>query len=212
VWIDLDRWPRRPHYVFFRAMARPYAGFTAEVDVTGARQWCRSEDVSFFLASWWALLRSCDEVPAMRQRIRGDGVWQHDRVCVASTALAPDGTFRFCLLDHAASFDVFAREGRQSVQAAIAAPAVLADPVGRDDVVFGTVIPWRRITSVQHARGDEPDDSVPRIAFGRASSEGSAVRMAVSVEAHHALVDGAHIAALLDAFEQRMNDLPGVFR
>ena len=212
MWIDLDRWPRRSHYAFFRSMSRPFAGFTAEVDVSAVRRWCQSEDVSFFLASWWALLRACDEVPAMRQRIRGERVWQHERICVASTALAPDGTFRFCLLDHATSFDAFAREGRRAVQDAIAAPAVLADPVGRDDVVFGTVIPWRRITAVQHARGDAPDDSVPRIAFGRASTEGPRDRMPVSLEAHHALVDGAHLAALLDAFEQRMNDLPGVFR
>ena len=212
MWIDLDNWPRRSHYAFFRSMSRPFAGFTAEVDVSGARRWCKNEGVSFFLASWWGLLRACDEVPAMRQRIRGDRVWQHDRVCVASTALAPDGTFRFCLLDHAPSFDGFARAGRQAVAAAIAAPAALADPVGRDDVVFGTVIPWRRITAVQHARGDDPTDSVPRIAFGRASDAAGATQMPVSIEAHHALVDGAHLAALLDAFEQRMNDLPGVFR
>ena len=33
-YIDLETYPRRSHYEFFKAMAYPYVGLTANVDVT----------------------------------------------------------------------------------------------------------------------------------------------------------------------------------
>ncbi len=53
-----------------------------------------------------------------------------------------------------------------------------------------------------HARRSTLDDSIPKIAFGRRTSlpDGSLV-MPMSVEAHHALLDGLHVSRLFEQFE-----------
>jgi chloramphenicol O-acetyltransferase type A len=56
-----------------------------------------------------------------------------------------------------------------------------------------SAIPWVTFTSVMHPIHLHPIDSVPRIAWGKFFTEGSALKMPLSVQVHHALADGIHV-------------------
>jgi chloramphenicol O-acetyltransferase type A len=68
----------------------------------------------------------------------------------------------------------------------------LEDEEGRDDFLFLSSFPWVSFTGFQHAMHFHPADSVPRFAWGKYFEENGKIKMPLSVQAHHALVDGIH--------------------
>ena len=200
--INLDSWKRREHFAIYRGFANPFWSICADVDVTQVRQQSREgQDRSFSLAPIYVALAAANEIEAFRLRIRGDKVWLHDRVGISTTILRADETFSFAIYpmaDHFADFEIHAR-----AEADIARDVTsLHKPAeGRDDLIYHSTIPWIRFTSFTNAIG-HAGDSIPRLVFGRSTEEAGRWRMPVSVEVHHALVDGLDVARFFDRFER----------
>jgi chloramphenicol O-acetyltransferase type A len=60
-------------------------------------------------------------------------------------------------------------------------------------------------TSFSHARRWGTEDAVPKIVFGKHREIGGRRHMPVSVEVHHALVDGLHVGRFYEAFQARLD-------
>ena len=68
--IDLEKWPRREHFTFFREFAYPYWGITTDVDIAPLRRALKERNVSLTVGLVYVVLRSANAVPEFRQRIR----------------------------------------------------------------------------------------------------------------------------------------------
>ena len=204
--LDLTAWSRRQHFDFYRAYDNPYFNLCAPVDVTRLLERCRSENgPSFFLASLWASLTAINGIEELRYRIRGDDVVVHEVVHGGSTVLVPDGTFRFAYFDYDPDFWTFA-EGAVAVLEHVRAEMGPLEPrPERDDMIHYSIIPWVAFTSFSHARRWGTDDSVPKVVFGRHHRDGDRDRMPVSIEVHHALVDGLHVGRFFERFQERLD-------
>jgi chloramphenicol O-acetyltransferase len=55
---------------------------------------------------------------------------------------------------------------------------------------------------VTNARRSLAEDSVPKIIFGKYEVEGGRVRLPVSVEVHHALMDGVHVGRYFERLQE----------
>jgi chloramphenicol O-acetyltransferase type A len=198
--IDLKKWKRRDHYLWFRKYAQPFFSVTVDVDVTSVWNASRKRGApSFFLSSVFNMLKAANDVEAFRLRLRARGVWRHDRVAVGPTIMRTDETFGFVRLEPAASLAAFAAQGKTAIAEA-ASPKVLAPSRQvTDDIVFHSVLPWLRFTSFTNALPGG-GDSIPRIVFGRCVRDGRRMKMPVAVEVHHALVDGLDVARFFDRF------------
>lgn len=197
--LDLEAWPRRAQYEWFRRYELPFFGVCAEVDVSATWAACKAGGLSFDLACWYAVLRVIDDCEPFRLRLRPEGVAVHRRVGVAMTRAHGD-TFAFCHVDPVESRAAFvAAVEAQMARQAVGAP--LDARPERDDVVHGTTLPWLRFTGLTHARRMDAGDSVPKIALGRCTPVHGRVAMPLSVEAHHALMDGSHVAEFFARFE-----------
>ena len=62
-YIDMDTYPRRSHFDYFRSLAYPYVGFTANVDVTNLIRYAKEQGGSSFLAILWAASQAANAVP-----------------------------------------------------------------------------------------------------------------------------------------------------
>ena len=206
--LDLATWNRRQHFAFYRGYDNPYFNLCAPVDVTRLLERCRAKGgPSFFLASLWASLTAVNEIEELRYRIRGDDVVVHARVHGGSTVLVPDGTFRFAYFDYEPDFWTFA-EGAASVLERVRVELGPLEPrPERDDMIHYSIIPWVAFTSFSHARRWRTDDSVPKIVFGRHHRDGDTDRMPVSIEVHHALVDGLHVGRFFELFQHHLEEL-----
>jgi len=75
----------------------------------------------------------------------------------------------------------------------------------RDDLIYFTVLPWVSFTSFAHARTPGRGESVPRIAFGKFTVENKRTLLPISVEVHHALMDGLHVGRFLSKLEDALS-------
>lgn len=205
-YLDLDAWPRRAQFEFFKELAEPFWDVCVEVDVTALREICRARGgPSFFEASCFLSLRAANAVPNLRYRLRRgaepeqDRVLEHGVIRGSCTVLRPDETFGFSYFDYHQDFAAFARGARRAMDAA-AASAGLSES-GGDDLIYYSVLPWISFTSFRHARAADRNDSVPRLVFGKYHQEQGRWRMPASLSVHHALADGLHAGRFYENFQ-----------
>ena len=201
--LDLESWKRRQHFEFFRHYERPWFNICADVDVTRLVSRCGEPDgPSFFLASLWLSLLAANEIEEMRYRLRGDEVVVYPVIDGGTTVLMPDETFAFAYFDFQPTFPPFAEAGARELERVKRGPGGLDPKTDREDMIHYSVIPWVSFSSFSHARTWKGEHSVPKIVFGKHRREGDRRLLPVSVEVHHALVDGLHVGRFYRRFEE----------
>jgi len=204
--IDLESWPRRRHFELFRSFAYPYFNLCVDADVAPLVRAVKKTESSFTAHLVYVLARAANESPELRQRIRGDEVIEHRIVHPSTTVLTNDDLFSFCLFEYSEDASVFIRSAIEAIECARRDLSIEDEPA-RDDYLFMTSIPWVSFTSLMHPVPLSPPDSVPRIAWGRYRAEGDRLLMPLSVHAHHALVDGIHVARFYERVKQLIDDV-----
>ena len=195
-YLDLETWPRREHFHFFKEYDNPFFNVCVQMDVTGLRQLSR-ERAPFFLTYHYLALKAANEVEPFRYRLRGHRVLVHDRIGMGTTILLDGERFGFCYFDWDDDFSRFVAQGTAALETLRAGDGRLEPRKDRDDLIHGSVLPWIAFTSFSHARKRDPEDSVPKIVFGKVFQD----RMPVSIEVHHALMDGVHVGRYLERLE-----------
>lgn len=205
--LDIDNWHRRHHFEFFKDYELPFFNLCADVDVS--ELYARSKQTagpSFFLASFYLSLRAANEVEPFRYRLNGDTVIVHDVVHGGSTVMRQDETFGFAYFDFDMSYGRFEDRGRKILDQARSSSGPLLDRPDRDDVLHYSVIPWVHFTGFTHAQKLGSRDSIPKIVFGRHSERSGSRLMPVSVEVHHALMDGLDVGRFFERFQGMLDD------
>lgn len=200
--IDLAAWPRRAHYEHFRAYAVPWFTVCVRAPVDGVWRQAREEGGSLFAHMLHGLAGAAQEEPALRLRLRADGVVEHPLVDPSFTARGPQGTFRFLITPWHAERARFVAELRARVAGWELAQAPLLDAPERDDLIWVSCLPGLDFTTLQPALRGAPLDSVPMVHWGRVVERGGAREVGLALTVHHALVDGAQVTAFLERVGQ----------
>jgi chloramphenicol O-acetyltransferase type A len=72
-----------------------------------------------------------------------------------------------------------------------------------DDWFYMSCLPWVDFTAMTNPV-DGPDDCVPRVTWGKFVPHSGAWRLSVSVQVHHALVDGLHLGRFYETLQSRL--------
>lgn len=206
MYLDLKNWNRKEHYYFFKDYDHPFFNICAEVDVTNLLKYTKEHQLSFFVASLFLSTKAANAIPEFRYRIRGERVTVHDVIHAGSTVLNADQTFSFCYFDYDGNFQTFNREATQKLEKYAKGFKSLEPGEDRDDLIHYSVIPWISFTSFSHARKFKTGDSIPKIVFGKYYEDAGGTKMPVSVEVHHALMDGIHVGKFLEGFRGLLNN------
>lgn len=202
--IDLDIWERKDHFHFFKGLDYPHFSIGANLDITRFYQFTKENDLPFFISFLYAATKTANLIPEFRYRIRGGQVIEHEMVHPSFTVLTSQEVFTFCTVDYLENY----REFKESTSKAIAAAkdnVNLKDEPGRDDLLYITCIPWISFTSVTHPIHMNPVDSIPRIAWGKYFEENGKIKMPLSVQGHHALIDGFHVGQYFNEMQEIMD-------
>lgn len=203
--LDIARWPRRDAYRHFSRFAHPWFSVCTRVDVAPLIERLAARGGGrLALAYHHAALAMANRVEPFRYRLRDGGVWIEDRVDCSTTVLRDDGSFGFARLVYRPSFDDYAADAAQAIADARAGRVPFDAWNGRTDLIYCTTLPWIHLTSFSHARPADPTDAIPRLAFGRIDADGPRRWLPVSIDVHHALMDGAHVGQWVQGFEQAM--------
>jgi chloramphenicol O-acetyltransferase type A len=199
--IDKENWPRKMHFDFFRTMDHPHFNICANVDITNLFAQTKKHKLSLFKTVLYLATKTGNEIRQFRQRIRVDQAIEHESVQARFTIPVSEDVFGFCLVEYHPGFKEFYSHTIEEMEKSTANP-VIENIKGRDDLIYMSCIPWVSFTSFSNPIHLNPIDSIPRIVWGKIFEENSQVKMPLSVQAHHALVDGVHIGRYFNFFEE----------
>lgn len=201
-YLDIETWNRRQQFEFFKSYDNPFFNICTNVDVTPLLGLTRTmENISFFIAYHFFSIKAANEVETFRYRLRDDRVLIHDRIHAGTTLLLPDENFTFVYFDYTEDFEVFQTSAKATIESARVVGVQLYQRAEQDDLIYHSVIPWATFTSISHARKRWRQESVPKIAFGKYREDGGRMMMPISVEVHHALMDGLHVGRYFERLE-----------
>jgi chloramphenicol O-acetyltransferase type A len=203
-YLDLDGWPRREVFQFFRHFDKPYFNVCVQLDVTSLVSVCKREGLSSFLAYHYLALKAANEIQEFHFRLRKDGIVIHEVIHGGSTLLLPNDTFSFVYFDYDSNFRIFALKTDRAIKDVRSGTGEFLPRDDHDALIHFTTLPWISFTSFSHARNWGREDSVPKIAFGRFTRTGETVSLPMSVEVHHALMDGLHVGRFVNRIEQAL--------
>ena len=200
--IDMGQDSRRAQYDYFRSLANPYVGVTVNVDVTALLEWTKAAHGNFFLTFLYAVIRAANRVPELRRRIRGEQVVEYDRCPSSHTVALENGAYCYCRLEADKPLEEFLPYAAEAQERARRNPT-LEDGEDGESLFFVSCVPWISYTSMVQPV-PVPADSNPRITWGKYFQQGEQTVMPVTLLAHHALVDGIHIARFYEALDREI--------
>jgi len=204
--IDFENWNRKEHFEFFSKMKSPYFGFTTEVDCTIAYEKAKKNGDSFFAYYLHKSMIAVNSVDELRLRMVDGQIILFDEVHTGSTIGRADGTFGFSFFHYSENFEIF-NEGLQDQINTVQNSTGLG--ISNDllpiNHIRHTTIPWNSFTTVLHPTNFDPKECIPKITFGKFSIKEGKKMMPVSIEAHHGLADGLHLAKYFEAFQKELN-------
>lgn len=204
--IDLENWNRKEHFDFFSQMKNPYFGFTTEVDCTKAYHSAKEKEFSFFAAYLHKSMVAVNTVDAFKLRIIEGEVALFDTIHAGTTIGREDGTFGFAYIPFSNDFSVFNDRLQGEIQAVQNSTGLRLKngDIGKDLIRHSTV-PWNSFSALLHPTNFDRTESVPKITFGKFNVRDGKKYLPVSVEAHHGLADGLHIAQYLEEFQRQLD-------
>ena len=204
--LNIENWNRKDQFFFFKDYDNPFFNICTEVEVTQLYNLSKKEGFSFFIASLYASTKAANLVEEFRYRIKDDGVIIYDEIHAGSTVLNEDETFGFGYFDFRPSFSDFNRDAKQVLQNMLQKKRNFDPRDNQDKLIHYSVIPWITFFSISHPRKFKTNDSIPKIVFGKYSKKDDILTMPVSIDVHHSLIDGFHVAKYLDTFQKILND------
>ena len=202
--IDLSAWPRSSAFQHFIKYSHPYFGITTTLDFTNAYIKAKESGVSFFLYYFYLSLVSANEIPEFRMRIEDGHVVIYDRVNGSPTVLRNDGEMGYAMLEYCDSFEEFLPAAQREIERVKSTP-YLDTSKDCPETIYYSIMPWIKFTSVEHPLDLPATEGIPILTFGKMTEENGRKIMPVAVHAHHALMDGKHMADFIRLFEDKLS-------
>lgn len=197
--IDTSSWKRNRHFQVFGASDYPYIGITTTIDVGKLLAACRDTRTRFFNAFLYAVARAANSVENFRYRLHDGEIRLYDRVDPSFNVLDErDDLFYFAYTTYTRDFRQYNARIEDAKQTALAS-RTMGNDHGNLHLVYISCLPWFTFTDIIQPLGLSTNDSIPRMIWGKFTEENGKTTIPFSVTGHHGLVDGIHIAKLLDA-------------
>ncbi len=198
--IELDQWDRREIFDFFSPLSHPFYSVTFRLDVTGLYRFCKARGLSFYYALIWLVTRAVNETEAFLYTIRRGEVFLLDRREPSFTDRREGERFFHIVTmpceGELAAFCAAAAEKSRAQRGFIDYASEGAE------LLYLSSLPWLDLSSLTNERDLDPDDAIPRIAWGRYTERDGRRTLGMSVEVNHRFVDGADIGAFAGRLEE----------
>lgn len=204
--INIENWNRKKHYNFFKDLDYPHFNVCANIDITEFLKYTKKNEEPFFISTLYMIMKSINSIKEFRYRMRGDTVVEHELVHPSFTIMGDDEVFGFCYVEYSEDFLDFKLRAKVAMEKA-KSEIIMEDEAGKDDMIFLTSMPWVSFTSISHPIQLKPADSFPRIAWGKFFKENGRVKLPLSVQVHHAMMDGMHVGHFFMKVEEVFEDV-----
>ena len=199
--LDLETWDRKNHFNYYKGLDYPHFNICGNIDITEFYKFVKENESSFFIAFLYVAVKTANNIKEFRYRIRGNDVVEHKAVSPSFTVMTSKDVFTFCTAKFVDNYSAFVLNTASEIEKSKKLVNIEDEP-GRDDLLYITSIPWIAFTSITHPIHMSPADSIPRISWGKFFEENGRIKIPLSVQAHHALMDGVHVGQYFNSMEE----------
>ena len=186
--IDLDTWPRKHLFEFYRKFDAPCFNIAAKVKAEPVYAFAKAHGESFFLLCLYAILRAANSVPQVRQRIENGEVVEYEQIAAMTPIMTEAEMFHQIWCEYAPDFTTFRQTVEPLVQKAKSdAPMPLENHA--QDFICASCLPWLHFDSISQAHLDF-HQSAPILAWGKLEDG----KIPVSVKFNHCFMDGLYVS------------------
>lgn len=203
--IDPEHWERREIFRFFSPLSHPFYSVTFRLDVTELYRTCKERGLSFFYSMVWLVTQAVNETEAFLYTVRNGAVYLLDRREPSFTDRRSGEAF-FHIVTMPCSGDM-AEFCRAAAEKSLRQTDFIDLSAEGDGLLYLSCLPWLDLTSLTNERDLDPDDAVPRIAWGKYTDRDGRKTLGMSVEVNHRFVDGADIGAFAERLRSRIAGL-----
>ncbi|MEW5819350.1 MAG: chloramphenicol acetyltransferase [Cyanobacteriota bacterium] len=208
--IEIDNWPRKEIYNFFKTYEIPYFSLCANLDITEAYQYCKQKNISFSKIIVYLSTRIANNIKEFRYRIKDNAIIEYNIVDPSFTILITSETFNFCTVNYCEDTIEFINRTETKIEELKNKNNLASEPV-RDDLIYMTCIPWVSFTSIGHPVRLKNPDSIPRVAWGKYFKENDRLKMPYNIQAHHAIIDGIHLGKFFESIQNYLSNPESIF-
>lgn len=189
--IDMNTWPRREIYDFFSPISNPFYSVTFTLDVTNLYRCVKERELSFYYALVYLCTQAVNRVEAFLYTIEDGKVRIYDKRQPSFTDLEKGSElFRMVFVPCEGSLDEFCRAAKAKSES----QHFFFDPTAEtNDLIYFSCLPWMDVTGLTNERNLDPDDAIPRIAWGKYIDVDGRKQLHISLEINHRLIDGIHL-------------------
>ena len=201
--IDLSSWKRKEHFEFFSKMDSPNFGIVTEVDCDECYKNSKENGISFFASYLHKSMIAINSVEELKYRIVDNEIIAFEKIHAGITIAREDETFGFGFVNFSQDFETFNAElNNEILEVKNCSGLRLNNDDIKKDLIRHSTIPWNSFSGLLHPTNIDRKESVPKITFGKFAVRDGKRMLPISIEAHHGLVDGLHIAKYLNEFQQ----------
>jgi len=204
--IDLKTWSRAQHFEFFKGFSDPYFNVTVNINAQVLFEFVKERSLSFFHSYLFLTLKAVNDYQPMRLRIKEGEALAVSPVNASIVQLCDDESFRFSYIDFDSDFTEFNSKAKLAADKAKADCFFSSDfnnNEGQLNTLHISVLPWLNFTSFKHATHLPNELGIPKLVFGEYDKNSG--MMPLSIEVHHALMDGVHVAKFVKLLQTYFN-------
>lgn len=203
--LNLENWSRFEQYKFFKKYDNPFFNICSSIDVTELLKQVKRKQLSFSTCLLFASIDTANKVESFKYRLKDDGVVVYDSIYAGSTILNDDKSFSFSYFDYNANFKTFYKNARNHIKDHKSGKIAFDGRNNDLDIIHYSIIPWIKFTSFSHPRNYKTNDSIPKIVFGKYYEKQGRMQLPISIEVHHALMDGYHLGEYISKLQIMLN-------
>jgi len=202
--IDISTWNRKEHFEFFSAFDEPFFGITTPIDCTIAMKKAKEIQIPFFVYYLHKTLEAINKVENFRLRIQNKKVYLYDEIDASATIIREDKTFGFSFMKFHEDINEFNKIAQKEIERMQSTTGIFTREYP-ENIIHFSAVPWINFIGLTHSRNFKVEDSCPKISYGKVIEENGRKSMALSVTAHHGLIDGYHIGLFIEELQKLMN-------
>lgn len=203
--IEKKDWERKEIFDFFSEMSNPFYMVTFTVDVTQLYDYVKKHNLSFYYSFIYLCSRAINSIEAFRYTLlNGELHLLEERIPSFTDLKKGSEQFHIVTIPCTGSMEEFCRTAAQTSKAQT---CFINTDNDTNNYIYYTCLPWVELTALSNERDMNPDDAVPRIAWGKYKEENGRKRLNLSIELNHRFVDGLHIGRFYEALSQSISEL-----
>lgn len=207
--IDLETWPRRSHWNYYRNIVKAAIAMTAKVDVTPILDYCHSRGLSFSPVLLHAIAKTVNSLDCMKMFVDEEGnpaVW--DLVHPNFTIFHKDDeTFSDVWIEYMPDRDEFIQNYQKVIEEYGSKHGIKVRDGQPPNFFPVSGIPWVTYDSFNsYTTGGGLPMLFPVLNYGKYENIDGRYLMPVSITISHAAMDGYHIGRFFEELQKNLNE------